>query len=351
MNVKRKRTSLLDIAQEAGVSTSTASRILNNQDRSDPQTRAHVLKTAERLGYTLPKDVKRRDGNKAVAAIMGWEHGSASTKSPVSVYGSFDHIQRALISIEQTCQMHGYHLILNSASGTSEVLPSSIQTGVVEGALLLGGQFADPFVARIAQEVPTVFVGSYLAQGGVHAIHCNYTQGAAQAVDHLVELGHRRIALLNGSHRTHSSADKLAGFLRSCHSYDLPVDRSLIVHADGFQMAYGLAAAQDLFKQAQFTALIGATDGLSAAAIEVAQARGLRVPDDLSVVSLYNANAGAPFQAGIRSLSGVQVPHELIGQLAAERLLAILAQPIMPAEIVLPVEFEIGDTSGPAPPA
>lgn len=345
--MKQKRANLVDIAQEVGVSTATASRILNNRDRSDPETRARVFAVAKRLGYTLPKDSKRQNGNRAISVIMDWGQRHPAALPSSSSHGSFDHLQRMLMSIEQTCQTHGYHLMLNSAGSTADALPSSIQAGAVEGALLLGGQFADDFVTRVADEVPMVFVASHLPRGDVHAVRTNYVRSAAQAVDYLVEQGHRRIALLNGPHSTHTSADKLAGYLQRCYAHALSQDQSLIIHADGFYSQDGLSAAHHLFEHAQFSAIIGGTDILSLAAIQVAHERGLGVPEQLSVVSLYNADA--PMKAGVPTLTGVQVAHERIGQIAAERLLALIEQPQPPTEIIVPTAFKIGTTSGPVP--
>lgn len=345
---KQSRITLHTIAQEAGVSTSTVSRVLNNYEHTDATTRARVQRIASRLGYKGPAANDQRAQNNVLSVIMYWVDPSHSKHDPASGYNTSDHAPSILFSIEQTAQAHGYHLILNSFPATVTDLPSSIHTRFAGGALLLGGLVEDTVIELIAREVPTVFVGSFVVSGSVSAVHIDYRLGASQAVAHLIALGHRHIALLNGPLGTNTSTAKRAGFLEACWSHDLPLERSLVVDAGSFDYADGRAAAEQLLAQGRFTALVAGTDVLASGALAAVQARGLRVPQDISIVTLYNAHENLMYQADFE-LTGVEVPFKLIGQLAVERLLALIANPQPPTATVIYPEFKIGASSGPAP--
>ena len=346
MTTRPRRITLNSIAEETGTSISTVSRALNNHESIDPATRARVRQAAERLGYKAPGTDERRGQNRVMSVLLNWSDQNALVPSPTSRYGSFNHIQNMLISVEQTAEANGYHLIINSIKGLSNGVPSSIRTQFAGGALILGGLVEDGLVEQIAQAVPTIFVSSFLPSGKVHALHINYRLSTASAVDHLVALGHRRIAFLNGPGSTNTSTEKLAGYLESCWNHDLPLERSLVVAANGFLFRDGIEAAARLFQQAEFTALVAGTDMLARGAIQAAEGRELRVPRDLSVASAYNTEEDQA-RPGLLPLTGVQVPYQLIGRLAVERLLEIMRRPLPPSATVLYPELKIGSSTAP----
>ena len=346
MDTRRRRVTLNNIAEETGTSASTVSRVLNNHESIDPETRARVRQAAERLGYKSPGTDERRSQDRVLSVLLNWSDQNALVSAPTSRYGSFGHIQNMLISVEQTAEANGYHLILNSIKGMSHGMPSSIRSQFASGAVILGGMVEDSLVEQIAQTVPTIFVSSFLPSGKVHAIHINYRQSTANAVNHLVALGHRRIAFLNGPGSTNTSTEKVAGYLESCWSHNLPLERSLVVEAHGFVLRDGIDAAERLFQQAEFTAVVAGTDVLARGAIEAAEGRELRVPRDLSVASAYNTEED-PAHAGLLPLTGVQVPYQFIGRLAVERLLEIMRRPLPPSATVLYPELKIGSSTAP----
>lgn len=344
MNTKPRRITLNSIAEETGISISTVSRALNNHESIDPATRARVRQVAQRLGYKGLGTEERRGKNRVMSVLLNWSDQNVLVSSSTSRYGSFNHIQNMLISVEQAAETNGYHLMINSIKGLSDGIPSSIRTQFADGALILGGMVENGLVEQIAEAVPTIFVSSFLPSGKVHALHINYRQSTANAVDHLVELGHRRIAFLNGPSSTNTSTEKLAGYLQSCWSHKLPLEPSLVVAANGFEFRDGIEAATGLFQQAEFTALVAGTDTLARGAIQAAEGRELRVPQDLSVASAYNTEEDAA-RPGLLPLTGVQVPYQLIGRLAVERLLEIMRRPLSPSATVLYPELKIGSST------
>ncbi len=348
MTIKRQRITLHTIAAEVGTSTSTVSRALNNHDSIDLETRLRVRQTAERLGYKTPRADEGRRSNRVLSVILNLADDEPTIQSRPTRYGSFGHIQRMLFSIEQAAQARGYHLILNSTPTAPEQLPPSVSSHFVDGAVVLGGLIPDALVELIAREVPTIFVSSYLPSGGVHAVHINYRLGVVEVMEHLIALGHRRIALLNGPSETNTSAEKLAGYLQVCWQHNLPLERALVVDSAGFEQHEGIQAATQLLEQTNFTALVAGTDVLARGAIKAAQARGLHIHTDLSVASVYNSLEQSTQEESV-ALTGVEVPFPRIGEIAVERLLALVNEPSPPRATVLYPALVIGDSSGPAP--
>lgn len=336
------------IAQEAGVSTATVSRVLNNHPKIDADTRSRVIAIADQLGYK-GASAPRANLSMALSVILD-RPGQTPAEGDVlgDDYGSFLHIQRMIVSIEQATQAQGYQLMLISMATLQRELPPAIQQRGVDGAIVIGGYFPEKLIAEVAQAVPTVIAGGALPSSAAHAVHMNYQRSAAEVVDHLVGLGHRRIALLNGPRSSLTSAEKLGGYCQRCAYHGLELDSSLIIYADSFDIRDGYAATEQLFRQGSFTALVGATDVLCQGALQVAHTRGLELPRDLSLVSLYNSGQSLMWPS-LQPLTGVRAPHELVGQLAVERLLAQIAQPSAPMETVVPAELRLGASSGPAP--
>lgn len=347
MVVKQRRATLTHIAEQTGVSTSTVWRALNGGARIDSRTRERIIAAANQLGYLLAsEEVGPEPQSKGLAVVLNYvADGIAGAAHPAL---SMNHIQRTLYGIERCAEQHGYHLVLNTISNPDNPLPSSIRNRIVCGALLLGGVFSNALVLQIAAAVPAVMVNSFLPDGQIHAVHINYRQAASLAVQHLYELGHRRIALLNGPQFTNTSEEKFGGFLHACYRLGLPLEPELIISAAGFEYEDGVAAAEALLTRTSVSAVVAGTDLLAHGLIDVAATRGQTVPGTLSVVSLYNSEDRAIRRVS-PALTGVQVPHEAIGSLAADRLLELLRAPQPPAALVLPAQLQIHQsTAAPA---
>jgi LacI family transcriptional regulator len=170
-------------------------------------------------------------------------------------------------------------------------------------------------------------------------------RGARLAVEHLLRLGHRRIAHLSAGEGMSSARDRRAGYLAALQEAGLPMEERLITGASYFMSSDELQAAilslLDLSDRP--TALFAANDDMAAESIAVAQARGLRVPGDLSVVGYGNTEVGR--YIGLTTVH--QDPLDM-GRLAARRLFARLEEPDLAVErIVLPVQMVLRDSCGP----
>lgn len=346
MVTTKSRATLHHIAKEVGVSASTVSRALNNRERIDPETRARVQAAAERLGYRQAGGAEAPARTMAIAVICDRMQGGTRTSLPANLYGTFDHIQSMLFSVEQAASAHNYHMVLNSIQASEGELPSSVRSRFVDGVILMGGSFPDRLVEQIAAEVPTVFLASYTAERPVDSVRINYRLGAEQAVGHLGGLGHRRIALLNGPNSTNTSAEKLSGFLSGCHRHGIALGAELVVAAPGFFLEDGAQVAEGLLNHGGFTAVIAGTDILAYSFILAAERRGLQIPGDISVVSLYNSDE-RDVREGPVPLTGIHVPYDQLGHLAVERLLSIITQPQPPVETLLRAEFVVKGSTAP----
>jgi LacI family transcriptional regulator len=348
MTDRSRRATLQQIAEEIGISISTVSRALNNRAQIDAGTRVRVQEVAERIGYRVGRGEEPRERGMAIAVITS--AASPVAEPPATGRAQSDHIQRMVFTFEQVAGELGHHIVLNSDTGVPNVLPSSIRTHFADGALLLGGQFDDALVEQIAREVPTVFVASFLPSGAAHAVYADYRAGVLLALGHLVAQGHRRIGFINGAMNTNTSRMKLAGYLQACFEHGLPVDPRDIVNADNFNLQCGARAAEELLARGSYTALVCASDVLARGALQFARSRGVSVPEQLSLVSLYNDAADHLYPDPL-SLSRVYLDHSLLARLAITQLLQVVAQPgLPPVGIVVPVAFAAGTSSAPPQP-
>lgn len=349
MSTSTRRATLQQIAEEVGISVSTVSRALNNRAQIDASTRTRVQAVAERLGYRTNRIEEPRERGLALAVIMSASTQLNEAQTSRLDYNESDHIQRMLFTIQQVAQERDYHIVLNTDTGIPGVLPSSVRTHFVDGALLVGGQFSDAMVEAIAREVPTVFVASYLPSGRVHAIHADYRHGVLQAMHYLVELGHKRIGFVNGPNDTNTSSEKLAGYLQGCFEHQLPINHESIVNAENFNVNAGAAAAEALFARGEWTAVVAASDVLARGVLQYAQQHTIAVPEQISIVSLYNDAEDVHYQERVQ-LTHVRPLHSLLAQLAVDQLVALIKEPnLSPVNTVVPIELVLGASSGRAP--
>jgi DNA-binding LacI/PurR family transcriptional regulator len=333
---------LADIAAAAGVSLPTVSRALSGRGRVKDATRAHILAIARDAGY-LPRVVPAVP----TLAIVVYDSDTAIAERRLGHgYGSFD--QRVLSGVGALAQETGAQLLLaHTAGDEAGELPPALTGGAVGGALLLGGMFPETFVHALACRLPVVLAGSFVPGGRINCVHPDYQTGALLATQHLLALGHRRIALLNGPLGTRSSAEKEVGYREALRAVGLPVADDLVARAGDFAVEDGKRATAQLFARGPFSALVAADDALAFGAVRLLGELGLRVPTDISVVGFYDGPLAPVCDP---PLTTVNIHHHAIGNAAAHRLLDMLRDPQSPVlRIVVAPELVVRGSTGPPP--
>ena len=330
--VARGPTTLIDVAQAAAVHPSTASRALNAKTREkvSAATVARVLDAARRLGYQ-PNSLAR--GLKMSRTF------TVGMLVPDLTNPLFPPIVRGL---EDRLREEGLTLVLANTDN-SEVKERSLLEAMtarrIDGLILATARRDYPLLSEIvATGMPVVLVNRTTDDGMVPSVVGDDHSGIGQAVRHLAALGHKRIAHVGGTQNVSTGLGRYHAFVSWMQSEGLEVDPRLVVFAAWFQEERGASAFEELFARgADFTAVVCGNDLIALGGYDVLRDRGLKVPDDVSIVG-YN---DIPFNDKFSPpLTSVRLPHYQIGFKAANILIEAIEQPALhPSDIRLRPEL------------
>lgn len=332
---------LEQVAKLAGVSRSTVSRVINNHPNVRPEIRERVLQVIKEIGYQ-PHAAARSLVTRRTQ-IIGVIIPEAVTKIFTDPF--FPLFLRGATEI---CNARQYHLMLSLFTGLidrQELYRRVLRSGYLDGVIVASASLNDPIIPNLlSDKIPFVSVGRYPDER-VNYVDVDNVGGARMAVEHLIRLGHRRIATITGPLDMVASQDRLNGYRQALEANGIPVDESLIVEGD-FTEGSGMLGMQRLLP-ASPTAVFVASDMMAIGALRTLRQIGLRVPDDVAIVSFDDI----PLASSIEPpLTTVRQPIERLGAIAAELLLSLLERPSrerMPVQrIVLPTELVIRASCG-----
>lgn len=338
------RTRLADIAQRAGVSEATASRVLNDRPGVAPDTRQSVLAAADTLGYARPRQAPRRGGGLGLVGLIVPELTNPVFPMMVQV------IETALVQ-------EGFTPLLctQSPGGVQEDDYIAMMTDhPVAGIVFVSGLHADTradpqrYVELLARRMPVVFLNGFLAGLDAPFMSCDDAVAAGLAVNHLADLGHQRIGLAAGPVRYTPVIRKRDGFLRAMRDRlgMSAADAAGLVTHTVFSVEGGGAAGLRLL-DAGVTAVVCGSDLMALGVIRAARLRGLTVPGDLSVIG-YDDSPLVAFTDP--PLSTVRQPVESMCVAAVRALLEeIRGAPAARTELVFQPELVVRGSTGPAP--
>jgi LacI family transcriptional regulator len=332
---------LEEVGRLAGVSRSTVSRVVNDQPSVRDDVRERVWQVIRETGYqphaAARSLVTRR--TQIVAMII-----------PEAVTTLFtDAFFPLLLSgVTETCNAYLYHLMLslfNDPGGQEEIYRRVIGSGHLDGVIVASARMDDPLVPKLLQDgVPFVVVGRHRDER-VHCIDLDNVGGTRMAVEHLIRLGHRRIATVTGPLSMASGEDRLAGYCQALEAHRIPVQEALIVEGD-FTEGSGAMGMQRLLS-ASPTAVFAASDAMAIGVLKALREADLRVPEDVALVGFDDIPVAAALEP---ALTTVRQPIERLGSMAADLLLNLLENPPdtqAPAHrIILPAKLVVRDSCG-----
>ncbi len=266
---------IYQIAQEAGVSPSTAARILSGRSKGSEHTRERVLGAAERLGYRL---------NLVAQSLSTGTSRGIGVLTPDIGDPFFVEVLRG---VERGLFDSGYYPLI--ADGHWQLGENRNALDVLLGhrvrGLIVAAKHAPPArVARLADELPLVLVGQRVPQLDGRCLAIDNARAAAAVVRHLIDLGHRRIAYIGGPPLHWHTADRFRGYQEALEGASIDLVPEL-VRAGNFDERSGYLAAEGLVGQgAAFTALFASNDLMAYGARLALFDNGLAVPDDVSLV-------------------------------------------------------------------
>jgi LacI family transcriptional regulator len=316
-----------DVARAAGVHSGTVSRVLNPVTRPlvNPRTAERVEAAARELGYSL---------NPIARSLKTRRSYSIGVVIPDLTNPLFPPMIRGM---EEVLDRAGYTTLVASTDGDADRERQRVQTLMgrhVDGFVIATASRRDRLVAdMLAGGMAVVLVNRTTEGGGVLAVVPDDRKGSALAVDHLVELGHRRIAHVAGPRGLSTGHLRWRGFVEAMEDHGLEVDPKLVAVADGYTEAAGARAARDLLHAARRpTAVVAANDLLALGVYAALADAGLRCPRDVSVIGFNDMPFTDRFSP---PLSTIHIPQARIGSRAAELLLERIADPAAPPQTLL----------------
>jgi LacI family transcriptional regulator len=313
MGAMQKPITIHDIAREAGVSSSTVSRVLNGNVPVAPQKRDAVLAIVQKLKYrpnVIAQGLAR--GRTAAIGVM-----TQSIASPF--YGEI------LRGVEQGLSGSGYHPVFASGNWRTEdeLAAFDLLSGRrVDGLIVLAGAIPDDRLLRGAAELPLVVVGRLIKGLEHQCLYVDDVRAAYEATRYLIGLGHQRIAHIAGPTTHQDALDRREGYRRALAEAGLPPNEQLIVEGDYTEQS-GLLAIQSLLsRNAMFTAIFAANDQMAYGVRLALYRHGIRVPEDVSLVGFDDLLSSAYTTP---PLTTVRQPTLEMGRAAAHTVLELLA--------------------------
>jgi LacI family repressor for deo operon, udp, cdd, tsx, nupC, and nupG len=331
-------TGIKDVAREVEMSTATVSRALRNLPGVSDETRARVRETARRLGY-VPSP-----------SAAGLATGQTRTVAVIVPFVSRWFYATVVQGAEEVLRERGYDLLLYNLAGDPSarhrVFETSLLTKRVDAVLVLSLKPTSDELARLdTLGRPVTIVGADIP--GWATVRIDDEQVARTATQHLVDLGHTRIAYVGGSTEGvldfTAPAARLTGYRTTLADAGLPHDPAL--EADGeFTVAGGVRAGRDLLDRPDPpTAVFAASDEMAIGILRCARDLGLRVPEDLSVIGIDDHE-----MADLFDLSTIAQPVHEQGRVAAQQVLAALGNDEWkPEQVVLPTQLVVRRTTAP----
>ena len=312
-----EKATIQDIARMAGVSKATVSRVLNQKPDVDSTTRERVLRIIEEQGYTP---------NLAASSLAGGHSRLVALLIPSFTWPLIPDIVRG---VADTVERTQYELLLYSISDVyhekvrSDVIHRILETKLTSGLLaIFPGQTSRYLATLHSPRFPVVLLDDQeVPPENVPWVTVNNRLGAYEATCHLLQLGHRRIAHIQGPLNYQVSQDRFRGYCEALEEAGLSVDSTLVIPGD-FKPTSGQAGAKLLFDLPERpTAIFAASDSMAYGVMTAAREYGLRLPEDIALVGFDDLSSSAHMHI---PLSTVRQPFYEMGQVALTLLLSLV---------------------------
>ncbi len=321
----RQPVTIDDVAELAGVSPSTVSRILNSTAVVNDAKRSAVDKAIAKLGY-VPNPVAR-----GLAGGQTYSVGVITQAIDSPYYGA------ALRGIEDELDVAGYCPLFVSGHWNAVAEARGIdvlRSRRVDGIIVLTGRLPDQALKACAKSIPVVVTGRNLKAPGLFSLNFDNFEGGRIATQYLIDLGHRQIAFISGDAEHPDANERLRGYRAALKAAAIEYDAGLVTPGAYHEVSGALAVDHLLQSRRRFTAIFAANDQMAIGANLALQRRSLRVPADISLIGFDDLPSSL---YAIPPLSSVRQPAYEIGRLAAAGMLQLIAGQTPHAEVPPPI--------------
>lgn len=338
----RKRPTSFEVAKLAGVSRSTVSFVINGVEKANigAATRKRVLAAAQELGYV------------PFAAGRSLASGRTNTLGLIIYHAKhlqFDaFIPQLLYSVNSVAHAQGFQVIVEAIDNPGEQDPyrELVRSKRVDGLIVLNPRFGDKKLSELAHdEFPLVIIGASDVPETYAVSSTHNSRPAQHATEHLIHLGHTRIAHLSyGAFEYQGATERLQGYQQALAEAALPFDPVLVREGD-FSAASGFTAMTAILEAgAAFTALFASNDTVALGAMAALRQRGLRIPEDVAVVGYDDIPIAAYAAPPLTTVRSPTLEH---GRLAAQTLIDLVKgeKPKKP-QVELDLELVVRESCG-----
>ena len=318
---QRQAVTIKHVAADAGVSLQTVSRVINKEPNVRPLMKERVQASIDKLGYVPSIAAQRMSGSKSylILALNDRERTVASWRAREGN----DWVDQMMLGGMLTCAKHGYRMIIELVDTHNDHIEGELKKALSslgpDGVILTPPHSDNPKIVGFLKKagLPFARVGSQVSGPGI-AISMDDAGSARKATQHLVAMGHSRIGFIAGPEEYELSQWRLDGWRETMEEAGLSCE-GLLARGD-FGEASGEAAARELLDQPDRpTAIIASSDQMTLGTMKVAQQSGLKVPDDLSLISFDNS----PLVRFARpALTAIDQPIARTVSLAVEAIIA-----------------------------
>jgi LacI family transcriptional regulator len=329
---------LEEIGKLAGVSRSTVSRVINGHPSVKPDVRERVLEVVAETGY-YPDPAAR--------SLASHRSGVIGLVVPLAVQSLFDdpYFAHLIQGISQACNAQDYTLSLilfHSKEEEAKLYPRISRNQLFDGIIVTATQVEDPLVPQLlANQVPFVLDGRH-EDPRVSFVDTDNLAGAFTAVSHLIRLGRGRIATITGPLDNLAATDRKQGYLNALRNRGHLIDKALIVTGDYTEVS-GYQAMKQLLAHKP-DAVFVASDTMALGALRAMRGAGIKVPDDIALVSFddlpHAATADPP-------LTTVRQSIQRRGAMEVGTLIDMLHDGLEPPRrLIMPAELVIRASCG-----
>ena len=309
--MEKSRVTLRDVADLAGVSHQTVSRVINNSDRVRPETRAKVVSAISELGYRP----------NVIARSMVW--GKTHTLGCISPDLTNYVFSKIIESAQAEARRQGFFILTGSAPALDQVRPllDELLNRQVDGLMVLNPRDDDRFrlLEPLTQKgLPIVYLKNTPGDDRVSSVTCNDQKGGYQATKYLIDLGHTSIATILGPVNEECTSDRLKGYQKALAEIQVTPDKQFLIHGDWTAQS-GLEAVEKILTvRPRVSAVFAQNDRMAIGAIRGLREAGLRVPEDISVIGYDDIPLTSYFDP---PLTTIRQPLDQIGKIGAQLLI------------------------------
>ncbi|MTW11098.1 LacI family DNA-binding transcriptional regulator [Pseudoduganella eburnea] len=338
--MKKAGVTLVDVAKLAGVSVMTASRALSGEGYASEETRTKVQAAAKQLGYTPNALARMMKGGKTnvIGVVV-----NDLTSSVINCFVTALSEEVRKVDMD----LFIYNSLGDLGDGKGKRV-SQMLHGLWDGLVYVLPRMTDDYLETLEKSSsPIVLINYFRHETSLPVVRGDNVNGAHDAVSHLVELGHRRIGFIRGNAYTGQSDLREQGYVKALSDAGIELDPAL-VYQGNFSEQSGMDGGHHLLSLAEPpTAIFAASDAMAQGAMTAIREKGLRIPEDISVIGFDDIPSAAMTRPPLTTL---RHPFDAMAHATVQELVRrIKGEPGRRHRIEFPSEFVVRESTGPAP--